>query len=421
MWCMRGNMKMSIWPWTAGKDKGSKEAKGKHSSVPQREYRNVFAELGKSRDEIQAHLDEVVSHFFEGEERLFHLVEPDMAYIEDTGNLDVRTEGMSYGLMMCVQLDRKADFDRLWKWVKTYMYQPEGWQEGYFAWSCKTTGEKNDDGPASDGEEFFAMALFFASHRWGDGEGIFDYSREAKAILRACLHKGQDGRPGTPMWNLENHQILFVPGLQFTDPSYHVPVFYELFAKWADEEDTEFWAEAARVSREFWLVACHPKTGLCPEYSEFDGSPLRQSFSWMGNRHDWFSSDSYRTAANIGLDYEWAKTDVGQSEIIKRLLRFFGIQNKEKPYAVYETDGTPIEGTDYGPWVTGILATTAQGVLALPGPLSSDSSEEVQRLAAEWVESFWERPMGTGKWRYYGNCLHVLAFLALSGNYRIWE
>lgn len=393
----------------------------KGGNATDREYRNVFVELGKTKEEIDRRLKEAETFFFEGEHRFYHLAEPDMAYIEDTGNHDVRTEGMSYGLMLCVQLNRKKDFDRLWKWIKTYMFQPNGWQEGYYAWSCKPTGEKNDDGPASDGEEFFAMALFFASHRWGDGKGIFEYSKEAKDILRACLHKGENGRPGTPMWNLENHQILFVPGLQFTDPSYHMPVFYELFAKWADEEDRAFWEEAAKVSREFWLVACHPDTGLCPEYSEFDGSPLRQSFSWMGNRHDWFASDSYRTAANIGLDYEWAKTDVGQREIVKKLLRFLGIQNKERPYATFEVDGTPIEGTNYGFWVTGLLATTAQGVLALPGPISADSQDEDLRLAAEWVESFWERPMDTDEWRYYGNCLYMLAFLALSGNYRIWD
>lgn len=387
----------------------------------QREYRNVFAELGKSQEEIQKRLKEVEYTFFESEDRLFHVVEPDMAYIEDTGNLDVRTEGMSYGMMMCVQLDRKADFDRLWKWVKTYMYQPEGWQEGYYAWSCKTTGEKNDEGPASDGEEFFAMCLFFASNRWGDGEGIFEYSKEARAILRTCLHKGENGGQGTPMWNLENHKVLFVPGLQFTDPSYFVPNFYELFAKWSEEEDRPFWEEAVKVGREFWLCACHPETGLCPEYSEFDGSPLKQSFSWMGNRHDWYSSDSYRTVANIGLDYEWFKTDVGQCAIARKLLRFFGIREMEKPYAIYEVDGTPVEGTDYGFWVTGILATTAQGVLAMPGPLSADAEDPDIKLAAQWVEMFWKSPMDTGKWRYYSNCLYVLAFLALSGNYRIWE
>lgn len=53
---------------------------------------------------------------------------------------------------------------------------------------------------APDGEEFFAMALFFASKRWGDGEGIFNYSKEARAILRECLHQGEDGKGGAPMW-----------------------------------------------------------------------------------------------------------------------------------------------------------------------------------------------------------------------------
>ena len=105
-------------------------------------------------------------------------------------------------MMLCVQLDMKEEFDRIWKWAKTYMYMEEGENEGYFAWSCQTDGTKNSYGPAPDGEEYFAMALFFASHRWGDGEGIFAYEKEAKELLRACIHKGENGRPGEPMWNL---------------------------------------------------------------------------------------------------------------------------------------------------------------------------------------------------------------------------
>ena len=96
-----------------------------------------------------------------------------MAYLEDTGNNDARTEGMSYGMMMCVQLDWKAEFDRIWKWAKTYMWMEEGENEGYFAWSCKVTGEKNSHGPAPDGEEFFAMALFFALPQMGRRRGDF--------------------------------------------------------------------------------------------------------------------------------------------------------------------------------------------------------------------------------------------------------
>ena len=198
-------------------------------NLSQKVYRNVWNEIGKSEVEIEEKLRSIVDgFFFEEGQKVYFPVGDDMAYIEDTGNIDARTEGMSYGMMICVQLDRKEEFDRIWKWAKTYMYMEDGENEGYFAWSCKPDGTKNAYGPAPDGEEFFAMALFFASHRWGDGEGIFNYSAEARRLLSACLHKGENGRPGQPMWNHENHQILFIPGSPFTDPSYHLPHFYEL-------------------------------------------------------------------------------------------------------------------------------------------------------------------------------------------------
>ena len=381
-------------------------------------YRNVFAEIGKSEQEVNNRLGEIVQEFFYSEDKVYFPVGDDMAYIEDTGNHDARTEGMSYGMMMCVQLDMKEEFDRLWKWAKTYMYMEEGRNEGYFAWSCKVTGEKNAYGPAPDGEEFFAMALFFASHRWGDGEGIFNYSKEAKEILKACIHKGENGRDGAPMWNRENKQILFVPGIDYTDPSYHLPHFYELFAQWAYEEDRAFFAEAAKVSREYLAKACHPLSGMSAEYAEFDGSPMSRPLPWSGERHDWFYSDAYRTAANIGLDYEWCGEDVGQRIAAERLQYCLGVTHKENPYRIFEVDGTALEQEALHP--IGILATTAQAALAVEGPLTLDSKDETKALAAEWVDRFWKEPMRKGNRRYYDNCLYLFAFLALSGNYRMW-
>jgi oligosaccharide reducing-end xylanase len=179
-------------------------------SFDNKTYRNVFKEIGKTQEEIDAKIKEAVDTFFYDDvERIYHPAGDDMGYLVDTGNNDARTEGMSYGMMMCVQLDMKEEFDRIWKWAKTFMYMEEGDNEGYFAWSCQLDGTKNAYGPAPDGEEFFAMALFFASHRWGDGEGIYNYSKQAKEILRACLHKGENGRVGDPMWNRDNGQILF--------------------------------------------------------------------------------------------------------------------------------------------------------------------------------------------------------------------
>jgi len=373
-------------------------------------YRNVFSEVGIPETDIAIRLEEIRRNWFYGDEdtRVYYPVGDDMAYIMDTGNNDARTEGMSYGMMICVQLNMKEEFDRLWKWAKTYMWMEDGYNEGYFAWSCATDGTKNANGPAPDGEEFFAMALFFAAHRWGNGKGIFNYEEQAKEILRACIHKGQNGRVGVPMWNLDNKQILFVPGIDYTDPSYHLPHFYELFALWADEEDRPFWKEAAKASREYLIKACHPKTGFSAEYAEFDGSPMSRPIPWTKDRHDWFFSDSYRTVANIGLDYEWFGIDIGQCEAAENIQKFLLPALREDKFGIYEIDGR-VASTEPALHPVGLKATIAQGVLA--------ATTEASR---EWVEFFYKMPLRTGVRRYYDNCLYLFAFLALSGNYRIW-
>ncbi|SFU31906.1 glycosyl hydrolase family 8 [Butyrivibrio sp. M55] len=381
-----------------------------------KKYRNVFSEIGKSDAEIEKKIKDAVDTFFYGseDERIYHPVGDDMGYLEDTGNHDARTEGMSYGMMMCVQLDMKEEFDRIWKWSKTYMWMNEGENEGYFAWSCNVDGSRNSDGPAPDGEEFYAMALFFASHRWGDGEGIFNYSAEAKEILRACVHKGENGRAGAPMWNRDNHLVLFVPGHPFSDPSYHLPHFYELFAEWAYEEDKEFWQTAAKESRKYLVKTCHPVTGLNPEYGNFDGSPVNDPMPWDGSIHGRFFSDAYRTAANIGLDAEWFGTDEGQLSVPLKMMKFFGT-DIEAMRCVYEIDGTSLELPVLHP--VGLLATMAQSALSVPYSKAEGSDFEI---ASKWVEWFWNQPLRQGKRRYYDNCLYMFALLALSGKYRIW-
>lgn len=187
-------------------------------------YRNVFKECGYTEAEIEQRVEDTFRRIFHGtkEECFYHEVGEDMAYVEDTGNHDVRTEGMSYGMMVCVQLDRKEEFDRLWKWARTYMYLEGGSGHNYFAWSCAVDGSKNAEGPAPDGEEFFAMALFFASNRWGDGDGIFAYSKEARAILSECIHKGEEGHPGEPMWNPDLHLDKIYYGEQNDQNPYYL-------------------------------------------------------------------------------------------------------------------------------------------------------------------------------------------------------
>ena len=369
-------------------------------------YTNLFAQFGYGQKEIDTRLKNIVnSIFFGAEGEKMYFTKKDMAYIVDTGNIDVRTEGMSYAMMMFVQLDMKDDFDRVWRWTKKHMYQTEGENRGYFAWSCETNGTKNSEGPAPDGEEYFAMALFFASNRWGDDEGIFNYSEQARNILWDCVHKGEKPGDGFPMWDPENKLIKFVPNCGFTDPSYHLPHFYELFALWAKEEDRDFWKQAAQASRDYLKTACHPVTGLAPEYAEYDGKPSEME----GRRL--FYSDSYRVAANIGLSYEWfahPSSAEWESDCANRIQKFFFETVKGKDDLVYEIDGTIIEGrTSLHP--VGLIATNAMASLAADG-----------KYKEEAVRKFWDTPLRTGHRRYYDNCLYLFAFLALSGNYRIY-
>ena len=369
------------------------------------QYRNLIKEYGFSESEIEQRLEDAYQTIFYGPEgeRFYHEVGEDMAYFEDTGNYDARTEGMSYGMMMCVQRNWKMEFDKLWKFSKTFMRMESGDNRGYFAWSVQPDGTKNSYGPAPDGEEYFALALFFASHRWGDGDGIFDYSKEAKAILHECVHKGENGAPGDPMWEPSNKLIKFIPNCNFTDPSYHLPHFYELFALWADEEDREFWKQAASASREYLKTTCHPFTGLAPEYSYYDGSPYRK------DNRDRYYSDAYRVPANIGLDYSWFAADEWERDNSDKLQRFFCDTVKGRIDLVYELDGTIIEEKALHP--VAIIATNAAASLA-----AHDTSYN-----RECVELFWNTPLRKGERRYYDNCLYLFALLALSGSYRIWR
>src|SRR5262249_23522775 len=98
-----------------------------------------------------------------------------------------------------------------------------------------------------------ATALIFASKRWGDGTGIFAYSNEARAILDVMVHKGEsdEARAGniTSMFDPTAKMVVFVPSTAtdsstFTDPSYHVPAFYEIWACF-DAKNGPFWKTVA--------------------------------------------------------------------------------------------------------------------------------------------------------------------------------
>ncbi|MDQ6903202.1 MAG: glycosyl hydrolase family 8, partial [Bacteroidota bacterium] len=146
-------------------------------------YPNVFLEAGYLPKDIDAKVDKAYYDLFEGTNKIYFEVGDSMAYVSDIKNHDARTEGLSYGMMIAVQLNKKEVFDKIWRWSKKYLQHHDGPLKGYFAWSINpATMKKNSEGPASDGELYFITSLLFASNRWGNNSGI-DYYKDARYIL----------------------------------------------------------------------------------------------------------------------------------------------------------------------------------------------------------------------------------------------
>ncbi len=388
-------------------------------------YRNLFLEAGHSQNEVRRKIDVAFGRLFHGDpatQTVFYWSGQNangrLAYLSDINNRDVRSEGMSYGMMITVQLDRKAEFDALWNWSRTYMYHedPKHPAYGFFSWSMNIDGTPRSESPAPDGEEYYVMSLYFASARWGDGKGIYDYRGMADRLLsdiksREVIKGPWKSRPehietDGAQFNLPHKMVRFTPDEarpDHTDPSYHLPAFYELWARWGPQADRAFWAEAAKVSRDFFQKATNPTTGLAPDYANFDGTPVTARFN---ARSGSFGPDAWRTAANGSVDWSWWAADPRELELSDRIQAFF----ESKGIATYgnrwSLDGTTQLDT---PHSTALVAANAVASLAATNP-----------RAVRFVEALWSAPIPSGQYRYYDGMWYLMGLLHCSGEFRIW-
>ncbi len=430
------------------------------------QYPDLFVErLARTPAEVHEKISQGFAQLFHGdgqEQRVYFETGANangtLAYITDWANNDVRTEGMSYGMMIAVQLGKKREFDALWNWSRTYMLitDPQDPSVGYFAWSMNTDGTPRSTGAAPDGEEYYVMALYFAAHRWGSGHGIYNYQREAERILRGMRHHpllagtppfrihpadppfvtpdvpwpspnnrramadaARDGKPWPPprpsrpatavtvgpMVDEAHTMIRFVPetNTSGTDASYHLPAFYELWARWGPTEDREFWAKAAAVSRELFVRVSGPETGLAPDRSNFDMSPM----AGRDGKPVPFGYDSWRTVSNWSVDYSWWHGDAQEPVLSARVQRFLFSQGLHTFADRYSLEGQPLS-TRHSP---GMVAAAAVGSLAAaPGDTSN-----------AFLQELWEMPVPSGEQRYFDGMLYLMSMMHLGGEFRVIE
>ncbi len=423
-------------------------------------YPSLFAEMGHSPDEVKAKVQKAYNQLFHGDLQTQALYIPagtntngPLAYIPDIQHTDVRSEGMSYGMMITVQLDKKAEFDALWNWTMTYMFHGDPTHPcyGYFSWEMNYDGTAISEMPAPDGEEYYAMALLFAANRWGSGQGIYDYKAQADKLLHNMVHRenitgptaaagrkvpspripanpydlgtvivtmpapgdtttgrgrgpggggfGRGGR-GTTVGkevNEQAHMILFSPGSGYTDPSYHLPAFYELWARWGPPEDRDFWLQAAQASRDLFVKAANPQTGLVPNSSSFDGTP--QGFAGQ------FREDAWRCAMNWTVDWNWFQKDPRQQELSDRLQKFLESKGMDTYGDNWSLDGNSLRNR-HSP---GLVATTG---------LASMSAADKDR-AKKFADALWNLDVPSSLvFRYYDGLLYMMCMLHASGEFQ---
>jgi oligosaccharide reducing-end xylanase len=207
------------------------------------------------------------------------------------------------------------------------------------------------------------------------------------------------------LFDPKTKMVRFTPDVAnaaHTDASYHLPAFYEVWARVGPQADRAFWHEAAQVSRDYLATTAHPTTALTPDYGNFDGTPW--AAPWRPDSAD-FRYDAWRSAMNWSVDGSWWAQDHREVEMSNRLQAFFASQGMDAYQSLYKLDGTPLGGGS----VTGLIATNAVASLIATDP---------RRLA--FVQTLWERPVPSGPQRYYNGMLYLMALLHCSGDFRAW-
>ena len=216
--------------------------------------------------------------------------------------------------------------------------------------------------------------------------------------------------------NVEHKQITFVPdkgGYGYTDPSYHLPAFWEVWAEYANDGHEQFYRDCADTSRAFLRRACKSPTGLNADLTEFSGDPRKQ-----GRMESVFRFDSWRVPMNIAMDYSWfAKDKKWQKDYARRIQNFLFCRGIDTYEDQFNLDGTLPE------WVLPAgRVRKLRHSLGLVSTAGAASLMGTQAKSWKFVDAVWNaklEPYEDGYFDpYYDGLLYLFSLMHLSGNYR---
>jgi oligosaccharide reducing-end xylanase len=372
-----------------------------HKLVGPSSYPNSFHDLGKSDADITAKINGAFNQLFHGDpstQAIYFPVDTNQAQIQDILHGDIRTEGMGYGMIIAVELNKQDEFNRLWRFAKASLEFQSGASRGYFRSSCDT---ETGAAPCTDpfGMEQFVTALLLAWDHWTPPSDI-DYGADAVALLDVMRHI--EDRNGGVVDNVINvfdppsALVVNVPDATAAGqgrPSIEMPGYYEL---WAQATGDPFWTRAAASARAYWKRTTDPTTGLTPVRATFDGVPVAG--------FDTFQPESYRAQIQVVIDQIWFGRDPWEVSEANTLLGFFSGQGIDSYGTSFTLDGS-------------VLNPARDPSLVAVNGLTAAITTNTDRLT--YVDHVWNLPTPVGVPRYYSGILDLLALLVLSGQFRV--
>lgn len=355
--------------------------------------------LNKTESEIQSKLNELWNHYFKGNNNSKVYYETGSeAYILDTSENQVVSQGMGYGMMICVQTDHKNEFDKLWKFAKNHMWRRSGAWDGYFASICNNSGDVKDENSRPEGDMYITASLILASKRWDDSS----YMESAQYALKRMW----DG--AYKLFNPSSYIITFCPigeYANFSSPAFDLPAFIELFAKYS-ETNTDKWALALSATRNHLYKSSNVKSGLFSDVNNFDGTPHAVSSMDFAQKYMY---SAMLCAMNIGMDYYlFHADDARQTEMARRIIDFFEKDNYT--HARFNWDGSNASEV----YTVGEKGCNAVICYALA------NLGEYKDVVKKNLNLAWDAEPLTGQYRFHDGLIHYLAMLHLCGSFQLW-
>lgn len=300
-------------------------------------------------------------------------------------NYDTVSEGMGYGMLLSVYFGEQALFDDLYGYVKKYFNT-----NGVMSWHIDANGNITTSdggvGAATDADEDIAVALVFASKKWGSSSK-YNYGNEARTLIGNMYNKMVE--PGTyvlkpgDMWG----------GSTVTNPSYFAPAWYRIFA---DFTGNTGWINVANKGYEIVKKASqyNNNTGLVPDWCTAEGTKATN----MG--YD-FKYDAVRYHWRAAIDYSWFGTPQAKQDCdaLSAFYKNIGIANIK--------DGYTITGTLLGQWHSPSFVSMAATAAMTGTDMTYGSGIYNENIKVK----------DSGDYTYYGNSLRLMALLYTTGNF----